>query len=469
MNVDVTKLPESRVALRIEMTADEVGQALERTYRQLVQRVSIPGFRKGKAPRAVVERAVGHEVFLHEATDEAVRWGYRQAIDQENLTPIDQADIAPSADGHGHVEPGEPFQFEATVAVKPEVRLPELDSLTVERPDVQVSDQDVSELLEEIRSRNATLEPTIQAAGIGDVVTMNVTGKVAGEEVVNAEEFDFELTNEEESGPDQRFPGLAAELVGANRGDIRDVALPLPETYLEAELAGQTLFLRILVKEIKRKVLPALDDELAQSVSKFETLDELRAALRSNLEVERNIAADEQLVADAIEAVSSRTFVEIPPVMVDEEIDRMLDDLGNAFEQRHLSFQMFLQQSGKTEEQLRDEMREQAISNVKTSLVIGAVADAEHIEISPDEVSETLEEIMRTGELPNAERRRLRASAAARSNVRNRLRRQRAIQRLVAIVTGGKEVAPEAAETMADESAVTTDDTEETVPLEIGG
>src|SRR5205085_2003367 len=132
MNVSVTRLPESRVNLRIELDPQEVEQALDRTYKQLVQRVAVPGFRKGKAPRAVVERMVGQELFLHEATDEAVRWGYRRAIDQENLTPIDEAEID-GGNGHNHVEPGEVFSFEATVAVKPEVQLPDYTSIRLER------------------------------------------------------------------------------------------------------------------------------------------------------------------------------------------------------------------------------------------------------------------------------------------------------------------------------------------------
>src|SRR5947209_6758491 len=157
MNVEVTKLPESRVALKIELSPEEVDQALDRTYKQLVQRVNIPGFRKGKAPRPVVERIVGAELFLHEATDEAIRWGYRKAVDQENLTPIDQADISAGDEGDDHhethVQPGQPFDFAATVAVKPEVELPDYHSMQIERQIEPATDDDVNALLQEIRER----------------------------------------------------------------------------------------------------------------------------------------------------------------------------------------------------------------------------------------------------------------------------------------------------------------------------
>ncbi|MBV9281632.1 MAG: trigger factor, partial [Chloroflexi bacterium] len=444
MNVEVTKLPESRVALKVELSAHEVDQAMERTYRQLVQRVTIPGFRKGKAPRPVLERMVGHDLFVHEATEEAIRWGYRKAVDQANISPIDEAQIKAGSDGHDHLESGQVFQFEATVAVKPEVQLPDYHTVHLERPRVEVSEGDVDALLQTLRERNATLEPVVRPAQLGDVVTMNIVGRVGGEDVVNNENADFELRDEGEL-PDPVLPGLAAELVGANRGDIREITLPLPELYLQQELAGKTMFVRALIKEIKRKVLPPLDDDLAQSVSEFQTLEELRNALRQNLTLERSLEADERLVQEAIEAVTSRTFVEIPPLLVKDELDRMVEDMRGAFERRRLSLEAYLEATGKSEQDLRREMHDSAVQNVKTSLVLAAIADAEQIEVKTREVDAALEELLRTANTPETERRRLRASNDVRSNVRSRLRRQRAIQRLVEVVTGGQEISPEAA------------------------
>jgi len=470
MNVEVTKLPESRVALKIEMTAQEVNQALDRTYKQLVQRVRIPGFRKGKAPRPVLERMVGHELFLHEATEEAVRWGYRKAVDQARVTPIDEAEIDAGAGEHEHVRPGESFQFEATVSVRPEVQLPDYHAIHIDRAEIVVSDADVENLLRDLQERNATLEPVVRPARYGDVITMNVTGRVDGVEVVNNENADFELVNEDE---DERahpvFPGLSGELEGANRGDIREPALKLPQLYHNQELAGKTLFLRILVKEIKRKVLPPLDDELAQSVSEFQTLDELRAALRSNLTLERRLEAEEKLVGEVVDAVSTRTFVELPPLLIEEEIDRMLEELSRNFERAHLSLQQYLETTGKSEGDLRNEMREEAIRSVKSSLVLSAVADAEDVEATSREVDAALEDLLRTLSTSETERRRLRSSSAVRANLRSRLRRQRAIQKLVQIVTGGEEVSTEATEAVADQTAATAEDTEETMAVEVGG
>jgi trigger factor len=298
---------------------------------------------------------------------------------------------------------------------------------------------------------------------------MNITGRVAGEEVIHDDNADFELRDEEKEEPDPNLPGLSKELVDVNRGDIKEVALPLPDLYQNQELAGKTMFLRILVKEIKRKVLPPLDDDFAQTVSEFETLDELRDALRSNLLLERRMEAEEKLVSDAVQAVASRTFVEIPAVLIEEEIDRMLDDMRRAFERRQLSFDAYLDTAGQKEEDIRREMRPAATENVKTSLVLGALANAEKIEVSNREVDAALEDVLRSAPSSEGERRRLRASAAVRSNIRSRLRRQRAIQKLVEIVTGGEEVSPEATEVVADQTAAPAEDTEETVAVEIGG
>lgn len=468
MNVDVTRLPESRVTLKVELTPEEVNQALDRTYKRLVQRVTVPGFRKGKAPRAVLERLLGPETFLHEGTDEAMRWGYRRAVDQENLTPIDEAEIDIPGDGHEHLHPGEPFAFEATVTVKPDVELPDYQAIHVDVPVVEVGGDDVDDLLHELQERSATLEPVVRPAQIGDVVTINITARIGGDEIVNEENTDFELSDEEKEGPNPVFPGLARELEGTTPGDIRDITLPLPEDYPDPERAGQTMFVRTLTKEVKRKVLPDLNDEFAESVSQFTTLDELREALQKNLEAERRLEADEQLVRESIDALVSRTFVEIPPVLIEDELNRMMDDLRRAFDRQNYSFEMYLQTTGRAEQELRDEMREGATQNVKISLVLGAFGDAEHIEVNNKEVETAIDEMFRGLRVSERERRELRSSNNVRNNVRSRLRRQRSIHRLVQIVTG-EEISREASEAAAEESAGPMEDTEETVAVEVGG
>lgn len=469
MNVEVTRLPESRVALKVELTPQEVESAFDRTYKQLVQRVNIPGFRKGKAPRAVVERMVGAEYFSHEATDEAVRWGYRKAIDSEHLIPIDQAEIDTGPDAHEHVEPGESFQFEATVAVKPEVQLPDYSAIQVERVQPEITDEDVNQVIRGLRERSATLEPVTRPAQVGDVVTMNITGRIEGDEVLTNDNAEYELLDEENGTPDPTLPGLSGELIGISAGEIKEFALQLPDGHPDAVMAGKTMAVRILAKETKRKVLPELDDDFAQSVSVFPTFNELVDGVRSNIEIERRIEADEKLVTDAVDAVTDRTFIDIPPVLIEEEIDRMIEDMRTTFERQRLSLETYLEATQKSESDLRNDVRESATKNVKQSLVLGAIADAEDITVSNRELDAALEDALRGMQSTEAERRRLRSSSSVRTNIRNRLRRQRAIQKLVGTVTGGEEISSEATEAMADQTAAVAEDTEETVAVEVGG
>lgn len=469
MNLEVTKLPESRVALKIELEPKEVDQALDRTYKSLLQRLNVPGFRRGKAPRPVVERMVGHEFFLHEATDEAVRWAYRKAIDQENITPIAEADIQPGDNGDEHVTPGTSFRFDVTVSIKPVVQLPDYASLHVERQQVEVDESDVDVLLHELQQRNATLEPVVRPAQTGDVITMNVNGTVAGEEVLNRENFDLDLSTETEDTPHPALPGLAELLVDSNRGDIREIPLPLPDLYADQELAGKTLFLRILVKEIKRRVLPDLDDEFAQSITDLQTLDELCERLRNNIELQRRMEADEKLVGDSIEAVTSRTFIEIPPMLIEEETTRMLEELQETFERAHLSFETYLETANQSESDVRNDMRDTATSNVKTSLVIGAIADAESIEVSGAEINSALDDLLRNPEFSESERRRLRTSSDVRTGLRNRIRRRRAVLRLVELVSGEEDISTEAAETAADQTGANADEAQENLAVEVAG
>lgn len=457
MNVEVTRLPESRVTLTIELTPEEVDGALDRTYRQLVHRVNIPGFRKGKAPRPVVERMLGPESFLHEATDEAVRWGYRKAIDQENLNPLEVADIDVPGDAHAHLHPGEPFRFEATVAVRPQVELPDYHSISVTPPEVEVTDEDVQNLMDELRQRSAVLEPVQRPAQVGDTVTMNINAKVGGEEVLNEEDFDFPVrSGEEEAEGPTAFPGMSEQMVGARPGDIKELTLPLPEDYPQEDWAGKTMFVRALVKEVKHTVLPEVDDDFVQSVSNFETPEDLRDALRNNIEAERQMQANEQLVRDAVEALTSRTFVDLPPVLIEEELDRMMNDLRQAFEQQGMAFDLYLSTTGKSEEEMRNELREGATDNVKRSLVLSALADAENIEISNKDVDEEIDSLLRGLRAGSAERRRIRNDTDIRSGIRTRLRRQRATRRLVEIASGEEvpEIAAEAVETAAPDVVI---------------
>ncbi|MGH2447646.1 MAG: trigger factor [Chloroflexota bacterium] len=432
MNVEVTRLPESRVTLTIEVSPEELPQAFEAAYRKLAQRVNIPGFRRGKAPQAIVENAVGPELFLHEATDEAVRIAYRNALKQEHLVPLDQPEIEPGREAE-HVEQGQSFTFKATVAVKPEVQLPDYKAIRIDREVTEVTDNQIDQVVETLRENNATLEPVVRPAQMGDVLLMNLTARAGGRAVVEDENAEFEMRPEVEGGPVAMLPGLSTELVGVNRGEIRELTLALPPNYPDEELSGQSLSVRALVREIKRKVLPEPSDDFASTVSKAETMDQLRDQIRDNLAVEQVIESTQKTIDQALEAVITRSFVEIPSILVEEEERSEVQRLERSLSSAQLDIGFYLAQTKQTEEEFRAQIHERAAATVKERLVLEAVADAEQIDISKQAINDYLARI--TASSSRAERKRLQSSQSVQENVGDLLRRQEAGSRLVQLMT----------------------------------
>jgi trigger factor len=437
VNVELTKLPESQVTLAIELAPAEVDQSLERTYRRLVQRLAIPGFRKGKAPRSVVERHVGLDSFLHEATDDAINWGYRKALEEHQLVPLTEASVQPG-DEHEHMHPDTAFLFEATVTVRPEVQLPDYHSIRIDVPESDVTEEEVKAVIGSVREKNATWVPTVRPAQLGDTLTMNLTAISEGQTILSDENYDFELMDEAAEGATlhSELPQLAAEMVGVNRGEIREASLHLPDEYTKPELAGKLLIVRTLVKEIKRRQLPDLDDEFAQSVSSVATMQELRELIRANLTAEHVEERQRKIASDAVDAVVGATFLDIPAIMVDEEVDSELGRLEDMFKRQGLSLEEYYRAVNRNEADMRQEFRDPAAKTVKTSLVLNAVADAEDIRVDEKEIDDAVDVGLRYSDLSQPQRRKARASQSVRARIRGDLRRQRAIRALVHIVSG---------------------------------
>ncbi len=449
MQVEVSPTGESRVRLDVTVTPEEVDRAIEATYRKLAQRVRVPGFRPGKAPRNLVLRAYGDDAFFHQATNEAVRAWYPTALRQSGVEALDSGEID-LPDDHGHLTPGEPFAFAATVPTKPDVHLPAIEDIKIPAPPVVVADVDVDRVLEEVRRSRATLEPAAaRAAETGDVVKMNIHGRADGEEVLSQEDFQFELVDEQDS-PDRQFPGLSKELVNARPGDIRETVLSLPPDYGQQELAGKSLSLRIVVKEIQRKVLPDLNDDFARTVSDTTTVQELRELIRRNLERERREEAFNKVASEVIDSLTARTNLVAPDILVEAELDSMLRDQRRYFERQGMRFEQFLIAARKSEEEYRQDLRPNAERLVKRDLILEAVADAEDIHADPDEVNSQMQRF--TENLSRSERdmERLSASTALRGSIEEELRKRDAIRWLVQSVSGLTVPEDEADEPVSD-------------------
>lgn len=438
MQVQVAPADGDNARLTVSLTPEEVNSAIESTYQRLGQRVKIAGFRPGKAPRSLLLRTYGEEDFYHQATDVAIRKWYPRALSESGIEAIDQGSVDDD-DEHNHVVPGEPFSFIATVPTKPEIKLPDYGEIKIPPPPTLVTQEDVDRFIEALRLERATLAPAPgQAAEIGNVVKMSIHGRSQGEEVLAQDALEFELVDETD-GPNEQLPGLSEELVGALPGDIREIVLNLPPDYRDQQLAGYGLSLRIVVKEIMRKVLPDLNDEFVGRVSRqAKTVHELKNFIRRNLEHERLDEAAGKVGTEVIDSLIARSNVSAPEVLVDDEQDSLLRSQRRYFERRGLSFEQFLIAVKKSEDEYRDELKPAAERNVKRDLILDAVANAEDITADPDVVDGRVRDMSEAVSKSNRDFERLAGSERLHETVATEVRRSLALAKLVEMASGLK-------------------------------
>ena len=435
MQIDVVPAEGSTSRLKITLSPEEVNAAIDSTYQRLGQRVKIHGFRPGKAPRPLLLRTYGDEAFYHQATDEAIRKWYPKALDQSGVEALDQGELDLD-DSHDHVQPGEEFSFTATIPTKPEIVLPEYGEIKIPAPPIIVTQHDVEDVLDKLRLSRATLEPApAKEADIGDVIKMNVHGRSEGKEVIAQDDLQFELVNEDED-PDEDFPGLSEELAGAVRGDIREISLPLPPDYRNQDLAGKSLNLQIVVKEIQRKVLPPLTDEFVQEVSRAQDVPGLRSLIHHNLEHERTDEAINKVATEVIDSLIARTPFDVPEILVSEEQDRLVREQRRYFERRGLQFDQFLIAVKKSEEQYREELRPAALRNVKRDLLLDAAAKAEEMEPDPVAIDAEVRQMSQVVSRSEADLERLSGSRRLHETVTVDMRRRMALTKLVEMTSG---------------------------------
>ncbi len=386
MKTSVEKLENDCVALEIEVDSEQVEKALDRAYRKVVREINIPGFRKGKAPRSVVESRFGKEVLYEEAIDYLIPSAYKEALEIHNLEPIDQPDIDIL-----EFESGKPFRFKATVQLKPEVVLGEYRGVAVTKRIRKVDDHDVDHMLEHLREGQAQLVVAERdTVAEGDYVVIDFEGYIDGQPFQGGAAKAYQL----QVGSGRLVPGFEEQLVGAKVNEEIDVKVTFPENYHNEELAGKDAVFKVTVNEIKVRQLPELDDDFAKDVSDKETLAELREQIRENLEKEAVNRAEDALRNQVIEAVAAQAQVNLPEVLIEREIQSMLDDMRQSLAFQGLTLEMYLEATEQTLEQLKDEMRPDAEKRVKASLVIEAVAEAEGIEATPEDIDARIEEML---------------------------------------------------------------------------
>lgn len=374
MKVTVENGENQQVTLTIEVEAAEVNKAVEKACKSLANRVNIPGFRKGKAPRMIVERHVGKDAVLQEAFDLVAPKALNEAFDEQKIEPVTRPNVDIVT-----LEEGKDLVFKATVTPRPEVKLGEYKGLKVEKAAVNITDEDVDKQLKTFQDRQGKLVDAPEGAEVkdGDFTTLDFKGFVDGKAFDGGEGKDYPL----QIGSKSFIPGFEDQLIGAKIGEERDVNVKFPEEYQAKELAGKDATFKCTVRSIKTKELPAIDDELAKKVSKFQTLDELKADIRKNLEENAERTAENDQKSAAIEMATNNITVDIPAVMIDNRVTAMIQEMAMRLEQQGMKLEQYLQYAGTDIAKLREQYRETAEKNVKTDLMLEEVAKAENIKV----------------------------------------------------------------------------------------
>lgn len=427
MQANVERLDKTRVAIEVGFAPEEVAEAIGKAYRRVVHRVKVPGFRPGKAPRAVLEARYGRGILYEEALEILVPAAYHEALRLHAINPIDEPEIE-------IVEPleeGKPFVFKATVQVLPPVELGEYKGLRIEKPVPRIEEEEVRRRLEELREEYAELVPAgHEELAYGDFAVVDLEGYVEGRPLPGGawNGYTFEIKAESRFP----FPGLAEGMLGMRTGETRTVAVRLPDDYYLQEFAGKEAEFKVVLQAIKQKELPALDDEFAKSLghgSLAELEETVRTALRRVAEREAEKVFVERLVKKVVE---NARIEEIPAILIERALDRRYRRFVAWLEERGISVERYLAHLGKTEDEVREEMRPGAEREVREDLVLDAIAKAEGIEPSEEEVNQRLAEVAASLEIKDLDR--FRAGLAADGRLRaikEAMRREKTVKFLV--------------------------------------
>lgn len=384
MKTAVTELPESRARVEVEVPAEAVGRGVQRAARSLAREMRMPGFRKGKAPPSLVVQRLGFDAVLQEAIRESLPEWYEQGLLRSAISPVGDPSIeivsAPEAED-------EPLSFKFEIGVRPKAKLGEYKGLEVGRAEVEPSGEIVEREVERIRAGFARLEPVERAAANGDVLLIDFEGLVDDKAFEGGKAADYLL----ELGSNQLIEGFEEQLVGATGGEAREVKVSFPDDYQAEQLAGQDAVFAVEVKEVREKVLPELDDEFAAEASEFETLGELREDIGKRVSEALSERAEQDFRVAAVDAAVEAATVELPDDLVAARASERWERVERQLAGRGMSPDAYLQMQGKTREEVLEESKPDAERELKREAVLAAIAEAEAIEVSEEELVEALE------------------------------------------------------------------------------
>ena len=380
MSVQVEKLEKNMAKLTVEVSAEDFKAAIKKAFNKNKNRFAIPGFRKGKAPQAMIEKMYGEGVFYEDAADEAINASYAEAMKESGLDIVSRPEVTIEKIGKD-----EPFVYSALVAVKPEVTLGQYKGVEVEKADASVSAEDVEAELKKVQEQNARLL-TVEDRGVedGDQTVIDFEGFVDGKGFEGGKAEDYPLT----IGSHSFIDTFEEQLIGKKIGEECEVNVTFPTEYHAADLAGKPATFKVTVKEIKVKELPELNDEFASEVSEFDTLDEYKKDVEKKLAEKKEIEAKSKNEDAVVAKVVENASMEIPDKMIDAQAENMVQDMARRMQSQGLSLDMYLKYTGMTVEQMKEQARPDAEKRIRTRLVLEAVAKAENIQISDEKVDE---------------------------------------------------------------------------------
>ena len=382
MSLQVEKMEKNMAKLTIEVSAEELDKAMQNAYLKARGKISIPGFRKGKVPRKMIEQMYGKGIFLEDAANALIPEHYSKALEECDLEIVSQPEIDVT-----QAEPGKAFIFTAEVAVKPEVTLGEYKGVEVPKSETEVTDEDIdAEIKKEQEKNSRTVTVEDRGAENGDITTIDFEGFVDGVAFEGGKGTDYPLT----LGSGSFIPGFEDQLVGAKAGDHVEVNVTFPEEYQAAELAGKAAVFQCDVKKVETKELPELDDDFAQDVSEFDTLAEYREDVKKNLTEKKEKEARAAKENTAVDKAIENAEMEIPDAMLNTQVRQMMNDFASRMQSQGLTMEQYFQFTGMTAEKMQEEMKPQALKRIQTRLVLEKIAETENIEVSEDEVNEEI-------------------------------------------------------------------------------
>ncbi len=383
MSLQVEKLEKNMAKLTVEVPVEEMEKAVEKAYQKNKGQISIPGFRKGKVPRAMVEKMYGKGIFLEEAANSVIPSAYEKALDEceEEIVSSPEIEVV-------ELVPEKPFIFTALVALKPEIELGKYKGVTVEKEDTAVSEEEVSAEIEKERERNArTISVEDRPVKDGDMTVIDFEGSVDGQAFEGGKGESYPLT----IGSGAFIPGFEEQMVGAKLEEEIEVNVTFPEDYHAEELAGKAAVFKVTVKEIKEKELPELDDEFAAEVSEFDTLAEYKEDVLKKLTEKKEEEAKNAKESKVIEAIVEDSNMEIPDAMVSTTQKQMVDEFAQRIQMQGLSLEQYFQFTGLTPEKMMEQVKPQAEARIKSRLVLEAVVKAENIQVTEEDFDKEIE------------------------------------------------------------------------------